>query len=134
MFVRFDYPRTLDNLINNFLDTDTVVSRNVFPAVNIIEQEGQITVVAELPGVKKEDVKIEFENAVLKISGERKPYELPENARVVLNELNIRNFNRSIQFEHNVDTSKISADLTNGILKIVLPKSETAKSHTIEVK
>jgi HSP20 family protein len=134
MFVRFDYPRTLDNLINNFLETDTVVSRNVFPAVDVIEQEGQTTVIAELPGVKKEDVKIEFENAVLKISGERKPYELPENARVVLNELNVRNFNRSIQFEHDVDPSKISADLANGVLKIVLPKSEAAKSHTIEVK
>jgi len=134
MFVRFDYPRTLDNLINNFLATDTVVSRSVFPAVDVIEQEGQTTVIAELPGVKKEDVKITFENAVLTIGAERRPYELPENARVVLNELNVRKFNRSIQFEHNVDASKISADLTNGILKIVLPKSETAKAHTVEVK
>ena len=134
MFVRFDYPRTLDNLINNFLDTDTVISRNVFPAVDVIEQEGQTTVIAELPGVKKEDVKIEFKNSVLTISGERKPYEVPENARVVLNELNVRNFNRSIEFEHDVDAGKISADLTNGILKIVLPKAETAKAHTIEVK
>jgi len=48
--------------------------------------------------------------------------------------LNVHKFNRSIQFEHNVDVSKISADLTNGILKVVLPKSETAKAHTIEVK
>jgi HSP20 family molecular chaperone IbpA len=134
MFVRFDYPRAMENMINNFLDTDTVVSRNVFPAVDILEQEGQTTVIAELPGVKKEDVKIEFENAVLKISGERKLYELPENSRVILNELNVRKFNRSIQFEHDVDASKISADLTNGMLKIVLPKSETAKARTIEVK
>ncbi len=134
MYVRFDHPRTLDNLINNFLATDTAISRSVFPAVDIMEQEGQTTVIAELPGVKKEDVKIEFENAVLKISGERKPYELPENARVVLNELNVRKFNRSIQFEHDIDASKISADLTNGILKIVLQKSETAKTRTVEVK
>jgi len=134
MLVRFDYPRTLDNLINNFLDTDTVVSRNTFPTVDVLEEEGQTTVIAELPGVKKEDVKIKFENAVLTISGERKPYELPENSRVVLNELNVRKFNRSIQFEHDVDASKISADLTNGILRIVLPKSETAKARTIEVK
>jgi len=134
MYVRFDHPRTLDNLINNFLATDTAISRGVFPAVDVIEQEGQTTVIAELPGVKKEDVKIEFENAVLKISGERKPYELPENARVVLNELNVRKFNRSIQFEHDIDASKISADLTNGILKIVLQKSETAKTRTVEVK
>jgi len=102
--------------------------------VDVVEQEGQTTVIAELPGVKKEDVKITFENAALTISAERKPYDLPENAKVVLNELNVHKFNRSIQFEHNVDVSKISADLTNGILKVVLPKSETAKAHTIEVK
>jgi len=102
--------------------------------VDVVEQEGQTTVIAELPGVKKEDVRIEFENAVLKISGERKPYELQENARVVLNELNASKFTRSIQFEHGIDASKISADLTNGILRIVLPKSETAKTQTIEVK
>jgi len=121
-------------MINNLFASDTIPERCDFPAVNILEQEGQTTLIAELPGVKKEDVKIEFENAMLKISGERKPYEIPENARVVLNELNVRKFNRSIQFEHDIDAGKISADLTNGILKIVLPKSETAKAHTIEVK
>jgi HSP20 family protein len=134
MFVRFDYPQAIDNMINNFLATDTVPTRSVFPTVDVLEQEGQTTVIAELPGVKKEDVKIKFENAILTISGERKPYDLPENARVVLNELNIRNFSRSIQFEHDVDASKISADLSNGVLKISLPKAESAKARTIEVK
>jgi len=134
MLVRFNYPQAIDNLVNNFLATDTVPSRSSFPAVDVLEQEGQTTVIAELPGVKKEDVKITFENAVLTISGERKPYELPENAKVVLNELDVRNFSRSIQFENDVDASKISADFTNGVLRIVLPKAESAKARTIEVK
>jgi HSP20 family protein len=132
MFVRFDYPKTLENLVNNFLVTDTVFSQG-HPAIDIIEQENQAVVIAELPGVKKEDVKIEFENAALKISAERKPYEVPENAKLVLNELSSQKFSRSIQFEHDIDASKISADLTNGILKVVLPKSESAKARTIEV-
>jgi HSP20 family protein len=134
MLVRFDYPRTFDNLVDNFFATDVLPSRNTFPAIDITEQDGTTTVIAELAGVKKEDVKIAFENNVLTISGERKPYEIPENTKVLLNEMRVRSFSRSIQFEHDVDTDKISADLTNGVLRIVLPKAESAKVRTIEVK
>lgn len=134
MLVQFDYPRTIDNLLDNFLATDVVPSRRAFPAIDITEQEGETTVIAELAGMKKEDVKITFENNVLTISGERKPYEIPDNARVLLNEMRIRSFSRSIRFEHDVDTGKISADLTNGVLRIVLPKAESAKARTIDVK
>ncbi len=134
MLVRFDYPRTFDNLLENFFATDVVPSRSAFPAIDITEQEGETTVIAEVAGVKKEDVKITFENNVLTISGERKPYEIPDNTRVLLNEMRVRNFSRSIQFEHDVDTNKISADLTNGVLRIVLPQAESAKTRTIEVK
>jgi HSP20 family protein len=134
MLVRFDHPRTFDNLLDNFLATDVLPARNAFPAIDITEQEGETTVLAELAGVKKEDVKITFENNVLTISGERKPYEIPENTKVLLNEMRVRSFSRSIQFEHDVDTTRISADLTNGVLRIVLPKAESAKTRTIEVK
>jgi len=134
MLVRFDNPRTLDNLIEDFFVTDSVASPRVFPAVDITEEGNEITVVAELPGVKKEDIKISVENNVLTLSGERKPYEIPESAKVLLNEVRVRNFNRSMQFEHDIEVDKISAELTDGILRIVLPKAETAKVRTIEVK
>jgi len=134
MLVRFDVPKTYDNLLDNFFATDVAPSRNAFPAIDITEQEGETTVIAELAGVKKEDVKITFENNILTLSGERKPYEIPENTRVLLNEMRVRSFNRSIQFEHDVDASKISADLTNGVLRVVLPKAESAKARMIEVK
>jgi len=134
MLVRFDYPRTLDNLIEDFFITDSVASPRVFPAVDITEEGNEIKVVAELPGVKKEDIKISVENNVLTLSGERKPYEIPENAKVILNEVRVRNFNRSIQFERDIEVDKISAELTDGVLRIVLPKAESAKVRTIEVK
>jgi HSP20 family protein len=61
MLVRFDSPRTYDNLIENFFSSDVLPSRCTVPALDIVEQENEIVVNAELPGVKKEDVKITFE-------------------------------------------------------------------------
>lgn len=134
MLVRFDFPRTLDNLIDDVFVSDVTPCVSTFPAVDIAERDTETVVVAELPGVKKEDVKITFENNVLTMSGERKPYEIPENARILLNEMRIKEFSRSIDFERDVDSAKISAEMTNGILTVRLPKAESARVRTIEVK
>jgi HSP20 family protein len=133
MLVRFEYPRSFD-LVEDFFPTDYIRSFSNYPSIDISEQENETVVIAELPGVKKEDVKITFENNVLTISGERKPYEIPENARVLLNEVCVRNFNRSINIAHDVDADKISAEMNNGILRVALPKAETAKVRSIELK
>ena len=134
MLVRFDVPRTLDTLFEDFGVSEFAPSTRSFPALDIAEYENETVIVAELPGVKKEDVKITFEEDVLTLSGERKPYEIPQDARVLINENRVRTFNRSIRFGHDVDASRISADLQNGMLKIVVPKAESAKPRTIEVK
>jgi HSP20 family protein len=134
MLVRFDFPRIFENLIEDFCTTDILPTYSRYPAVDIAEQDNETIVIAELPGAKKEDVRITFENNVLTMSGERKPYEIPENARVLLNEARIRNFSRSIEFRHNVDVNKISAEMSNGVLRVVLPKAESARVRTIEVK
>jgi HSP20 family protein len=134
MFVRFDYPRTFNNLVEDLFATDIMPTFSKYPAIDINEQANETVVIAELPGVKKEDVKITFEENVLTISGERKPYEIPESARVLLNEVRVRNFNRSVRLAHDVDAEKISAEMKDGILRIALPKAETAKARTIELK
>jgi len=134
MLVRFEYPGTLNSLVDDFFSTDILPRRSINPPVDITEQDNEVIVNAELPGVKKEDVKITFENNILTISGERKPYEIPENARVLLNEVHVRNFQRSIEFNHDIDVNKISAEINNGVLRIVLPKAEAAQVRTIQVK
>ena len=134
MLVRFEYPGTFNNLIEDVFKTDILPTRSTYPAIDIAEQDNETVVIAELPGAKKEDVKITFEKNVLTISGERKPYEIRENARILLNEARVLNFNRSIEFGYNVDVNKISADMNNGVLRIVLPKAESARARTIEVK
>jgi len=134
MLLRFDYPKSYKNLIEDIFETDVMPNFRKYPAIDVIEKENETVVIAELPGVKKEDIKITFENNLLTISGERKAYEVPEKARLLLNEVRNRDFNRSVEFTHEVDTDKIDAEMTDGVLRIVLPKAETAKARTIELK
>lgn len=134
MLVRFDSPRTYDNLIENFFSSDVLPSRSTVPALDIVEKENEIVVNAELPGVKKEDVKITFENNILTLSSDQKPAEVSEKATVLLKEIRTSGFNRSVKFGFQVDATKIFAEMSNGVLTITLPKSEEAKPKQIEVK
>jgi HSP20 family protein len=135
MFVRLDVPETLDCILEDFaLNGGRSGCMAAFPAIDIAEDEKQTVVTAELPGVKKEDLKIAFEKSVLTISGKRKAFELPENARMVMNEIGSREFSRSVEFDHDVDADKISAEMKDGLLHVVLPKAETSRARAIEVK
>ena len=134
MLVRFDSPRTYSNLVENLFSSDVLPSRCTVPALDIVEQENEIVVNAELPGLKKEDIKITFENNILTLSSEKKPAEVSEKATVLLKEIRNSDFNRSVKFEYEIDATKISAEMSNGILTITLPKAEEAKPKQIEVK
>jgi HSP20 family protein len=134
MLVRFDSPRTYDNLIENFFSSDVLPSRCTVPALDIVEQENEIVVNAELPGVKKEDVKITFENNILTLSSEQKPSEVSEKDTVLLKEIRNSGFDRSVKFGYQIDATKISAEMSDGVLTITLPKAEEAKPKQIEVK
>jgi HSP20 family protein len=134
MLVRFDSPRTYDNLIENFFSSDVLPSRSTVPALDIVEKENEIVVNAELPGVKKEDVKITFENNILTLSSEQKPSEVSEKDTVLLKEIRNSGFSRSVKFGYQIDAAKISAEMSNGVLTVTLPKAEEAKPKQIEVK
>ncbi len=133
MLVRFDSPRTYDHLIENFFSSDVLPGRCTVPALDIVEQENEIVVNAELPGVKKEDVKITFENNILTLSSEQKPAEVSEKASVLLKEIRNPGFNRSVKFGIQVDAAKISAEMSNGVLTITLPKTEAVKAKEISI-
>ena len=104
------------------------------PAVSVAEYDSESVVVAELPGVRKEDVKVSVHDGILSISGERKSAEAPEKSSWVRNEIRTGQFARSIRLSHDVNTNAISAELNNGLLKITLPKSEEAKPREIPVQ
>ena len=133
MLVRFDYPGSLNGLLDDVV-RDNFNTRTSFPAMDVIENEHASVVVAELPGVKKEDLKISFEDNILSISGERKPLEIPQRAQILLNEMRVRDFDRAVRLSHEVDSDNIVAELENGILRVTVPKAEEAKPKHIEVK
>jgi HSP20 family protein len=134
MLVRFDSPRTYDNLVENFFSSDVLPGRCTVPALDIVEKENEIVVSAELPGTKKEDIKITFENNILTLSSEQKAAEVSEKATVLLKEIRNSGFERSVKFGYEIDAAKISAEMSDGVLTVTLPKSEQAKPKQIEVK
>jgi HSP20 family protein len=106
---------------------------NFAPPVDIYEDEHNITVKAELPGIDPKDVDVRVENNTLTIKGERKfeKEEKEENFHRI--ERRYGNFIRSFSLPNTVDTDSVKADYDNGLLKIQLAKRAEAKPKQIKV-
>ena len=104
------------------------------PLVDITEDEKEYLIKAELPEMKKEDVRLTVENDVLAISGERK-FEKEEKGRKYHRvERAYGSFVRTFSLPEDADGSKVTADFKDGMLQVHLPKSEKAKPKAIEIK
>jgi HSP20 family protein len=101
------------------------------PALDVYQDKDQFNVVAELPGLKKEDIELSLHDGVLTISGERKQEKKGEEG--YKNERFFGRFQRSVTLPSSVDGDKVRATYQDGILKVVLPKAEEAKPKQIEV-
>ena len=134
MLVRFQYPRIPNHVLESLFTTDTIMGTAKSPAMDIAEHENELVVTAELPGVKKDRVKVTFEKGILTVEGQRKPLEIQQDAQVLLNEMRVRDFSRSIRINVEIDVNKITAELEDGVLSVTLPKMEEAKARQIEVK
>lgn len=104
------------------------------PAVDIIEDEKEYLIKAELPEVKKEDVTVTVENGVLLIKGERKMEKEESKKTYHRVERAYGSFLRSFTVPEDADAEQIKAEFSNGILSVHLAKSEKAKPKQIEVK
>ncbi|HMZ54078.1 MAG TPA: Hsp20/alpha crystallin family protein [Nitrospira sp.] len=104
------------------------------PLVDITEDEKEYLIKAELPEVKREDVKLTVQDNVLAISGERRYEKEEKNKKYHRVERAYGNFLRSFTLPEDADGSKVSAEYKDGVLKVHLPKSEKATPKSIEVK
>jgi len=104
------------------------------PRVDITEDDKEYVIKADLPDVKKEDIKLTVQDNVMSISGERK-YEKEEKGKKYHRvERSYGSFMRSFTVPDDADASKVSAEYKDGVLNAHLPKSEKAKAKSIEVK
>jgi HSP20 family molecular chaperone IbpA len=102
------------------------------PRVDIVEAGDELILYADLPGVAPEDLDLHFENRELTIQGKVSPRH--KDIQFVYGEYGIGDFYRTFTIGEQIDSSKISAELKNGVLTLHLPKVEDAKPRRIEVK
>lgn len=106
------------------------------PDVEIVERKGQLVVKADLPGMKPEDVKVEFCDGVLTLQGERKYEHEEEKEGVYRSERSYGSFSRSIELPEGVIGDQINARFVNGVLELTmpLPKAILPERRKIDVK
>ena len=103
------------------------------PAVDIFETEKELTIVADMPGVTRENLEIDLRKDILTIIGDQPPAETPGETDV-LREFQTGRYLRRFSLSEVIDQSKIEASLKHGVLRLRLPKLEKAVPRKIEVK
>jgi HSP20 family protein len=144
--VRWDPFRELEDMsdrLNRMFSRPSIGSKNGketltvadwTPTVDISETDGEYVIKAELPEVKKEDVKVTLEDGVLTLSGERRQEKEEKHTKYHRVERSYGSFVRSFSLPELVDESKVKAEYKDGVLSLHLPKAEKVKPRAIEVK
>jgi len=109
-------------------------SAHEYPAVNILANDEEAVVTAEIPGVKAEDIDISVNGETVTLKGTRQADEIPEEACCYRKEHGYGSFSRSIELPYRVDAEKVEAVFDKGILSVKLPRSEEDKPKKIAVK
>lgn len=112
----------------------TRAGRTFVPSVDIVEQDNELLVMADMPGVRSEDLDIRYERGELTIHGKVAQRQDPEHTNYLLREYGVGDFYRAFQVGETIDPSKIEADLKNGVLTLHLPKTQAAVPRKISVK
>ncbi len=102
----------------------------ITPAVDVYENENEILLHADMPGVSKDSIDINIDNGRLSISGTRS---IKNNGAMKWYEFGDAEFNRSFSVPQTIDVGKVSAHLEEGVLQLHLPKSEAAKPKQIQI-
>jgi HSP20 family protein len=126
----------LDEAFSNwpFQQESGSITSSWYPACDVFEDKDAVKIVAELPGVQPEDVKLSLENNLLTIRGEKKQEAEERSERVHRYERSYGTFERAFVLPSTVDGDKISAQYQNGILTILVPKAERARPREIPVQ
>jgi len=142
--VRWDPFRELEDMstrLNRFVsqvparrsDEDGVFFGDWTPAMDVEETDKEYLLKADLPAVKKDDVKVDIEDGVLTLEGERKQEKEEKTRKVHRVERSYGKFVRRMTVPSDVDEQKVVADFKDGVLNVHLPKSATAKPRAFKV-
>jgi len=134
-FGLFGLHREIDRLFSEFAQgIGPNGMQNIAPNIEISETDKAIEVSAEMPGLERKDVEISIDDDTLTIRGEKKIEENKQDKNVQLSERSYGVFLRVLQLPPGIDPSSVQATMSNGILKIVIPKPAKSEPKKIEVK
>lgn len=105
--------------------------RAIRPLVDIYENDDELLLHADMPGVEKENITVNIENGKLSLTGLRK---MEEAGATQWEEFSEVEYRRTFSVPQTIDVNKVKAELKEGVLRLHLPKSEAAKPRQIEIK
>ncbi len=118
-----------NNYLSDFFNTDKLLNDDYFaaermPAVNVIENEKSFEIEVAVPGMKKDDFKVEVKDGMLSIFAETKDEKKEETKNYTRKEFSCTSFSRLFTLPENVKDGEIDAEYKNGVLNIILPKNK----------
>ncbi len=138
MYDRFNLRHRMDKMLGDFFYPSTQGQEdsgvwNWNPAADIYENDDNIVIKAELPGIDKKDITVDVKNRVLTLKGERSSDDETKEDNYYRRERRYGRFERAFTLPVEVDLEKIKADYTDGVLKIEIPKPQEKKPKKITV-
>ena len=131
-------PVRMDRLFNSFFDApaagNRATLRRFIPAMDLVETPDHYVLKADLPGVSEDDIKLEVQDNVLTVSGERKSETKDERDGFVRVERASGSFRRSLTLPKGVDAEGVTAAFDKGVLEIRIPKPQERKPHRVAIE
>lgn len=128
-------PTTIEKRESEVMQAERTRSGRVYrPNVDIIERPDELLLIADMPGVRGEDIDIQYENGLLSIRGRVQPRQRPDYSGLLCCEYGVGDFERSFQVGEGIDASRIQAECSAGVLTLHLPKTDAVKPRKITVK
>lgn len=129
--IQREFNRLFDELStgwNSFAELETM------PRIDVRDTKKALVVTVELPGIAQEDIKIDVDDDVLTISGEKRSEKETEEGDLRVSERSYGTFSRSISLPRSIDADKIQATMSNGVLKVMAPKNGGATAKSIKIQ
>lgn len=133
-----DISRQLNRVFGRFpsrfeTDRELMAMADWTPSVDISETDTEYVIKGEIPGVKKEDVKITLENGLITLRGERKQEKEEKDKKFHRIERSYGSFVRSFRLPDNVDENAVKAEFKDGMINVTLPKTAKSKAKSVDV-
>lgn len=124
--------KSLDEAMSNDWFGPSTSSRGAFPPINSFQDDGNIVIIAEIPGVDRKDIEIQVKNRQVRLSG-KKTIDYGEKVSIHRRERDSGQFDRTVTVPFEIDPDKVKAEYRNGVLALFVPRAESDKPRVINI-